>query len=156
IFLVGTDFDLVYGTPYPIPIGFPQVWPLVVTVTLAVVASLGVAVDRGRMTRARAGTVLAVSTTAIVAVFLSARRMPEGFARAVMLQVRYVGFYAVPLLAAIAAARLLWRLRRNVELGRRERRAMGALVFALCLFAELYPRVDTTHLIIAMPSALVL
>jgi hypothetical protein len=43
IFLVGTDFALVYATPYPIPFGFPDAWPLLVTGAGAVFALGGVA-----------------------------------------------------------------------------------------------------------------
>ena len=156
IFLVGTDFDLVYGTPYPIPIGFPEIWPFVVTLGVAAIAFLGTAVDRGRLTLQRAGSLLAVATVGALALFVRVRQMPEGLARSIMLQVQHIGFYAAPMLATWVVLRLLRRLRVDVEPARRERRVMGALVFALCLFAELYPRVDTTHLIIAMPSAFVL
>ena len=54
IFLVGTDFALVYATPYPIPFGFPDAWPLLVTGAGAVFALGGVAAMRGWIAPRRA------------------------------------------------------------------------------------------------------
>ena len=83
--------------------------------------------------------------------------MPEGLARSVLLQVQHIGFFAAPTLALAASALWLWRARGAPgSAGTRDPRRLAVLVFALCMYAELYPRIDPTHLIIALPSGLVL
>lgn len=156
IFLVGSDFDLVYASPYPTPFGLPAIWPFAAAVLLTATASLGRAVARGRVA---SGTAVAVagSLAGVGVLTLAAlARMPEGFARAVMLQVQHLGFYTLPMFAVWLGVVFLGRLRDDGPLGMTARRVLGALVFSTALLAELYPRVDTTHLILAMPSALVL
>ena len=157
VFLVGTDFDLVYATPYPIPLSFPAAWPVVTSVSLTAVALAGVAMQRGWVRRRTAVAAVAAGLGASGILLALWARMPEGLLRAILLQVQHVGFFAAPTLALAASALWLWRVRRVPAADRAgDARWLAMLVFALCMYAELYPRIDPTHLIIALPSGLVL
>ncbi len=157
IFLIGTDFDLVYATPYPLPIGFPGSWPALATAGLAAAALAGVAVQRGRLRATPAVAALALGGAALCVLVVRWSRLPEGFARGTMLEVQHVGFFAAPLLGLVMAIAWLRRMREpGTAPGSFEPGLVGALVFALCSYAQLYPRIDPTHLIIALPSGLVL
>ena len=157
VFLVGTDFDLVYATPYPVPLSFPAAWPAVVAGCLTVVALAGVAVQRGVVRREFAVGVVLAGLGAFGVLLVRWARMPEGLARSILLQVQHIGFFAAPTLALVASALWLWRARGVPGApGTRDPRRLAVLVFALCMYAELYPRIDPTHLIIALPAGLVL
>src|SRR4029079_9395717 len=84
-------------------------------------------------------------------------RMPEGLLRAIMLQSQSVGFFAAPLLFVAVSVEWLRCMRRPGASARLfEPRLLAVLVFACCMYAELYPRIDPTHLLVALPSGLVL
>ena len=157
IFLVGTDFDLVYATPYPVPFGFPQAWALVGAVGLAAVALAAIAVERGRLRRTMALAIIGPAVLVGGVCLAMWARVPEGLARSIELQLRNVGFFASPLLGLLAGLAWLRRVRPpGAAFDRGDTRWLGMLVFALCSYAQLYPRIDETHLLIAQPSGLVL
>jgi hypothetical protein len=86
---------------------------------------------------------------------------PEGLVLSIAMQLENLSYFLIPLL--LFGGVVLWSLR--VEDRARAygpdglREGLGlvavALVFALLLFLQLYPRIDFMHVVIAMPSALV-
>ena len=158
IFLIGTNFDTVYATPYPLPVGVPANWAALGAVGIAAAAMAGVAVERRRIRPVVALGMLATAAAVLGALVVRWSRLPEGLARGTMLQVQHLGFFAAPLLGLVMALAWLRRMREPPETPHPPfgPRLVATLVFALCSYAQLYPRIDPTHLIVAIPSMLVL
>ncbi|HUE31252.1 MAG TPA: glycosyltransferase family 39 protein [Verrucomicrobiae bacterium] len=157
VLLIGSGAERIYATRYPLRAGFPALWAPLAAVTIAAVGTLGVAVGpRPRWRGAALGlsAAAALGGGALVA-FLA--RMPEGVLPSIRSEVQETGFFLVPILGLAAVGVMLARLRGGEGgLGPGGRRWLVALVFALVMYLQLYPRVDSMHLILAVPSALVL
>ena len=154
VLLLGSGAERVYATPYPEPRAFPAGWAPLAAAALVGVAVLGLAAERGRVARGTALATAAAGASALGVLVALVARMPEGLRRSVLWQVEETGFFLVPALGLAAVVVALRRLRG--QLGAEGRRWLVALVFALVMYVQLYPRVDSMHLVLAAPSALVL
>jgi Dolichyl-phosphate-mannose-protein mannosyltransferase len=143
ILLLGAGVERIYGLIYP----EPTLWSALAVGLLLATAFLPLAIERGWLARrglialgvaALAGVVASVSTFALA---------PEGLVISTAMQLENLSFFVLP--AILAGAVALW-LR-----GRRQPRPTVALVYALLLFIQVYPRIDFMHVVISMPSALV-
>src|SRR5439155_1479860 len=154
VLLLGSGAERVYATPYPEPRAFPAGWAPLAAAALVGVAVLGLAAERGRVARGTALATAAAGASALGVLVALVARMPEGLRRSVLWQVEETGFFLVPALGLAGVVVALRRLRGH--LGAEGRRWLVGLVFALVMYVQLYPRVDSMHLVLAVPSALVL
>ena len=157
VLLLGSGAERVYATPYPLRPGFPALWAPLAAAAIATVGALGVAVGPGRLRRGAALGLSAAAALGVGALVALLARMPEGVLRSVLWEVQETGFFLVPILGIAGVGVVLARLRGGGGgLGPAGRRWLVALVFALVMYLQLYPRADSMHLIVAVPSALVL
>jgi HEAT repeat protein len=155
VLLVGSDAERIYATPYPLPFGFPGGWALVAALALAAAALVGLAAERGHLHLPRVTALAVAAAVFFGGLWWEGARMPEGVAWAIVGQVQQMGFFVAPPLSWGAAAVVLARVRAP---GRAAADAgtLGMVLFALLSYVQLYPRVDSMHLIVALPSMLVL
>src|SRR5207249_2164465 len=157
VLLLGSGAERVYATPYPLRPGFPALWAPLAAAAIAAVGALGLAVGPGRLRRGAALGLSAAAALGVGALIALLARMPEGVLRSVLWEVQETGFFLVPILGIAGVGVVLGRLRGGGGgLGPAGRRWLVALVFALVMYLQLYPRADSMHLVIAVPSALVL
>lgn len=86
---------------------------------------------------------------------------PEGLMVSISMQLENLSFFLIPALLIVGVLAWLARVLPAVAwagggLPRNLAVLTAALVFALLLFLQLYPRIDFMHVVISMPSALVL
>lgn len=157
VLLLGSGADRIYATSYPVPRGFPDSWGLIAAAALLTLAVVGLAAERGRLRFGRAAVWMAAAGLVVAWLFQRRARMPEGVLRSITWQVQQLGFFTVPPLFLVSVAVLLRRLRdRRARMGARGVRLLGMVVFALCMYVQIYPRIDSMHLLVALPSALIL
>lgn len=155
VLLIGTGAEGLYGTGFPVSFGSPDDWAALAVAWIAVVAIAGLLLER-RPTWLRFVLLgIAAATTVGTSRFVDLARMPEGFTSSVTLQLQIGSFVAVPPLLVLAVGRTLQRLRRSSAGTPENPRWIGALVFAPCMLLLLYPRMDSMHMIFALPSTLV-
>jgi hypothetical protein len=122
----------------------------------AVIFLAGAGVLRGR----RLSLLIAAVAFGALAALSLFGLAPEGLLLSIAMQLENLAFFLIP--AVLAAGVLLWLgqagapfalLGNGLPFGLA--RMTAALVFALLLFLQLYPRIDFMHVVISMPSALI-
>jgi hypothetical protein len=156
VLLLGAGVERIYLLYFP----RPSPWGVAVMIGLVVVAVLPWLLAQA-MVGMRTVAWLAAASALLAAVALALFGLaPEGLVVSIVMQLEVLSFHLIPLLLWAAVLALLWRLRTL------ERAADGRLplafaigvanaVFALLLFLQLFPRIDFMHVVISMPSALV-
>lgn len=157
VLLIGAGVERIYLLLYP----WISWWNVGLLAVVLAVLLLPHALARGRLGRRGLAALATLAAAGAVAALLAFAYAPEGLATAVVLQLENASFYLLPLL--LLAAVFAWIARQRaaarppVAGGPRERGvATVALVYALLLFLQLHPRIDFMHIVITLPSALVL
>jgi HEAT repeat protein/4-amino-4-deoxy-L-arabinose transferase-like glycosyltransferase len=153
VLLIGSGAETLYGVPYPLRIAFPDTWSLMASAGIVCSAAAAFAIRRGWL-RPRWAAALALPLgLAVCWLFVHLATMPEGLPFSLTAQAYLVGFTLVPVLIVAGALTLLARLRAPAAL---EGDLIATVTFAACMYLELFPRIDSMHLIVALPSAVVL
>ncbi|MBM4245067.1 MAG: glycosyltransferase family 39 protein [Deltaproteobacteria bacterium] len=156
VLLLGAGVERIYLLYFP----RPSEWGVAVLCLLVLAVALPRLIARGVLggrALAALGLVLVAGGAIALAQFGLA---PEGLGVSIVMQLEVLSFHLIPLLLWAATLAVLWRT-RSVErvpggaLPRQLAVAMVSLVYALLLFLQLYPRIDFMHVVISMPSALV-
>lgn len=155
VLLIGTGAEGLYGTSFPISFGSPDDWAALAVTWIVAVAIAGLLLERRPTWLRFAVLVIAAATTVGAVRLVDTARMPEGFTSSVTLQLQLASFLAVFPVLVLAVGRTLQRLRRPPPAAPENARWIAALVFAACMLLLLYPRMDSMHLIFALPSTLV-
>ena len=156
VLLLGAGVERIYLLYFP----RPSEWGVAVLCLLAFSVALPRLIARGVLglrALVAVGVVLVVGGTVALTQFGLA---PEGLGVSILMQLEVLSFHLIPLLLWAATLAVLWRL-HAVERGPGGALPRGlavtlvSLVYALLLFLQLYPRIDFMHVVISMPSALV-
>jgi len=157
VLLLGAGVERIYLLYFP----RPSEWGVAVLLLLVGLVALPRLIARGILgVRALVilGVTLVVGGVAALAQFGLA---PEGLGISIIMQLEVLSFHLIPLVLWAATLAVLWRLRSADRVGDGALPVpLGAtivnLVYALLLFLQLYPRIDFMHVVISMPSALVI
>ena len=157
VLLLGAGVERIYLLYFP----RPSAWGVAVLLLLAGLVVLPRLLARsvlGLRGLAILGAVVVVAGTVALGQFGLA---PEGLGISIIMQLEVLSFHLIPIVLWGATLAVLWRLRTVTRLAGGELPlALGTtivnLVFALLLFLQLYPRIDFMHVVISMPSALVI
>jgi Dolichyl-phosphate-mannose-protein mannosyltransferase len=153
VLLIGAGIERIYLLFYPAI----TPWSEAVLVLAAVIGLLPFAISRRLIAIRSVIVLLTVAVAGVIGALFAVAYAPEGLAISIVLQLENVSFYLFPLL--LAAAVLAWIARgRSVPLPDAEgvRVTTVTIVYALLLFIQLHPRIDFMHIVISMPSALIL
>lgn len=157
VLLLGAGVERIYLLYFP----RPSEWGVAVMCLLVFLAALPRLIARG-VVGMRTVVALALSLVVGGAVALAQFGLaPEGLGISILMQLEVLSFHLIPLVLWAATLAVLWRLR---SLDRMPDGALPvsfatvvvAVVYALLLFLQLYPRIDFMHVVISMPSALVI
>jgi len=150
VLLIGAGVEKVYLLFYPAPSG----WTLAALVAVPALYLLPAAMRAGwigpRGLAAAAGAALACA----IGAFATFAYAPEGLAPSIVMQIENASFYVLPVL--LLGAVVAWAERTGRAEGAVPPLTTVAIVYALLLFIQLHPRIDFMHIVISMPSALVL
>ena len=157
ILLLGAGVERIYLIYYPDVSAWSAVLLAGLVSLWGVVFLAGAGVLRRRAQMALA-TLLGVGAVGALAIFGLA---PEGLLLSIAMQLENLSFFLIP--ALLLAGVGFWLGRISHPLVWREEqvrpslaRVTVALIFGLMLFLQLYPRIDFMHVVVGMPSALVL
>jgi hypothetical protein len=157
VLLLGAGVERIYLLYFP----RPSEWGVAVLCLLALAVALPRLIARGVLGvrgLIALGLVLVIGGTVALTQFGLA---PEGLGVSIVMQLEVLSFHLIPLLLWVATLGVLWRM-RHVErapggaLPRGLAVTLVSLVYALLLFLQLYPRIDFMHVVISLPSALVI
>ncbi|HEY8515156.1 MAG TPA: glycosyltransferase family 39 protein [Candidatus Binatia bacterium] len=156
VLLLGAGVERIYLLYFP----RPSPWGVAVMIGLVVVAVLPWLLARGTVGMRTVVALAAIATIGGVAALALFGLAPEGLLVSIILQLEVLSFHLIPLLLWTAVLAIVWRLRslERADDGRLPQTfAVGVVnaVFALLLFLQLFPRIDFMHVVISMPSALV-
>lgn len=154
VLLLGAGVENLYATSFPIPLAFPGAWSLIASALVAAFAGTGFAVERKPKWLPWAALVLAIAAIGAALRLVDIARMPEGIGLSIVMQLQVVCFVATPPLLLAAVVRLLRRMRVDGD-GVMLERWNATVVFAACMFLFMYPRLDSMHVITAMPPVMV-
>ncbi len=159
VLLLGAGVERIYLLYYPDVSG----WTMAVLASLAAAWVLPRAIAQGWIRMQTLVVLVAVAVVAAIGALAVFGLAPEGFVLSIALQLENVSYFVIPLLLAGSVCMVLARMR---EPGVFDASVDGALpirlgvvlalvVYAVFLFLQLYPRIDFMHVVISMPSALV-
>ncbi|MDG2307460.1 MAG: glycosyltransferase family 39 protein [Candidatus Binatia bacterium] len=160
VLLLGAGVERIYLLYYPDVSG----WTLAVLAALVSAWVLPRAIAQGwiqkRVLLGGSAVVVAAAVLALAVFGLA----PEGFIISIAMQLENVSYFVIPLLLAGSVAMVLLRLGEPAAFsGGREDAlpvrlgvVIALVVFGVFLFLQLYPRIDFMHVVISMPSALIL
>jgi hypothetical protein len=157
VLLLGAGVERIYLIYYPDISAWSGALMAGLVLLWGIAFLLGAGVLRRRAILALAA-VLSLSLLGALAIFGLA---PEGLLLSIAMQLENLSFFLIPALLLVAT--LMWLERMSHPLAwftgqvrLSLARVTIALVFGLMLFLQLYPRIDFMHVVVAMPSALVL
>jgi hypothetical protein len=156
ILLLGAGVERIYLIYYPDISAWSGALLVGILGLGAVIFLAGAGVLRRRRLSLLIG-VVAVGAVAALGLFGLA---PEGLLLSIAMQLENLAFFLIP--AMLATGVVIWLGQAGTPLALlgdglplRLARMTAGLVFALLLFLQLYPRIDFMHVVISMPSALV-
>lgn len=155
VLLLGAGVERIYGLDYP----RPSPWSLVGLAALAAALLVPRAIRAGRVGHRGLVAGFAASLVGLAAVAARSAVAPEGLVISTSMQIENLAYFLLP---SILAGAVLREIRSEAGLARRPPAAASegsrwavATAWALLLFIQLYPRIDFMHVVISMPSALV-
>jgi len=157
VLLLGAGVERIYLLYFP----RPSEWGVAVLCLLGLLAILPRLIARGVVgTRALVALGFLLVAGGVVAL-TQFGLAPEGLGISILMQLEVLSFHLIPLLLWLATLAVMWRLRTlertpDGTLPSSFAMVLVSLVYALLLFLQLYPRIDFMHVVISMPSALVI
>jgi hypothetical protein len=156
ILLLGAGVERIYRLYVP----EASLWSVLTLVLLGMALVVPRAVRRGWI--GRLGLTVG-GAIGILALAIAAQRLavaPEGLVVSIVLQLENLSYFVFPLIFAAVVLRWIDDQRRTDPLARGALTGSlaawtPALVYGLLLFLQLFPRIDFMHVVISMPSALV-
>jgi hypothetical protein len=156
VLLLGAGVERIYGLAYP----EPSAWSLLGVAALFAALLAPRAIRAGLLGRRGLLAALALSVAGFAVAAARSALAPEGLVISTSMQVENLSFFLLPVVLAGAVVR---EVRAEVLRSHRPPPATPpgstwavALAWALLLFLQLYPRIDFMHVVISMPSALVI